>query len=76
MIDGDADALARHAESLVTIGGDFADTGERVHSTWQQLAPCYLAPEAGQLLAATGPAASSRSRGTRPCTPSTGPGRG
>ncbi|HZG90300.1 MAG TPA: polymorphic toxin type 30 domain-containing protein [Pseudonocardia sp.] len=55
VIDGDADALARHAESLVTIGGDFADTGERVHSTWQQLAPCYLAPEAGQLLAATGP---------------------
>jgi putative RNase toxin 30 of polymorphic toxin system len=53
VIDGDMDALARHAAELSTVGGDVADTGARVHSTWQGLAPVYDAPEDAQLLAAT-----------------------
>jgi hypothetical protein len=55
VIDGDMDALARHAGELVTVGADVADTGARVHSTWQQLAPVYEAPEVGRLLASTAP---------------------
>jgi hypothetical protein len=53
VIDGDMDALARHAGELVGVGGDVAGTGARVHATWQGLAPVYDAPEAGQLLLAT-----------------------
>lgn len=55
VIDSDVDALLAHAEELVGVGGDIADTGTRVHSTWQQMASVYDAPEVGQLLAATGP---------------------
>jgi len=38
-IPGDMDALAGHAASLSTVGGLFSATGERVNSTFQQLAP-------------------------------------
>lgn len=55
VIDGDMDALGRHAGELVTVGADVADTGARVHSTWQQLAAVYSAPEVGELLMSTGP---------------------
>ena len=54
-IPGDMDALAGHATALSGLGGSFASTGERVNTTWQQLAPVYDAPEVGRLLAATGP---------------------
>ena len=47
--------LAEHARALQGLGPDIADTGESVYRTWQGLAPGYDAPEAGQLLAATGP---------------------
>lgn len=49
------DALAGHARALSELGGQFAGTGERVHASWQGLAGVYEAPEAAQLLAATGP---------------------
>lgn len=54
-IPGDMQLLAEHARQLQRLGSDIADTGESVHSTWQGLAPVYDTPEAGQLLAATGP---------------------
>ncbi len=54
-IPGDMDVLAGHARAVSGLGGSFASTGERVNTTWQQLAPVYDAPEVGQLLAATGP---------------------
>lgn len=54
-IPGDMQVLAEHARQLQSLGSDIADTGESVHSTWQGLAPVYDTPEAGQLLAATGP---------------------
>jgi len=47
--------LAEQARALQGLGPDIADTGESVHRSWQGLAPGYDAPEAGQLLAATGP---------------------
>ncbi|MBQ6640845.1 MAG: HNH/ENDO VII family nuclease [Saccharopolyspora sp.] len=49
------DALSAHANGLRTAGTGFADTGADVHSTWQGLAPAYLAPESEQLLQATRP---------------------
>ncbi len=55
VINGDPDMLDEHATSLATTGAAFADTGARIHAGWQALAPVYLAPEAGDLLAATGP---------------------
>ncbi|MCO1653962.1 polymorphic toxin type 30 domain-containing protein [Pseudonocardia humida] len=55
MIDGDMDALARHAGELTAVSGDIADTGARVHTTWQRLAPVYDAPEVAQLLVSTAP---------------------
>jgi hypothetical protein len=55
VISGDMDALDRHAGDLVAVGGDIADTGSRVHTTWQGLTPVYDAPEVGQLLLATVP---------------------
>lgn len=54
-IDGDLDALASHAREISTVGVAFAGTGEQVHATWQGLSAVYDAPEAGQLVAATGP---------------------
>jgi uncharacterized protein YukE len=54
-IPGDMDALAHHASALRAAGGGFAGTGADVHATWQRLAPSYVAPESGQLLAATAP---------------------
>lgn len=54
-IAGDMDALAAHARELSAAGSAFADTGQRVHGTWQGLAAVYDAPETGQLLAGTGP---------------------
>ncbi len=54
-IPGDMQVLAEHARQLRSLGSEIADTGESVHGTWQGLAPAYDAPEAGQLLAATGP---------------------
>lgn len=54
-IDGDMTALAAHADSLRRTGIAVADTGARVDQTWQGLATVYVAPEAGRLLAATGP---------------------
>lgn len=54
-IPGDMQVLAEHARQLQSLGSEIADTGESVHGTWQGLAPAYDAPEAGQLLAATGP---------------------
>ncbi|MPZ64198.1 MAG: hypothetical protein GEU83_01275 [Pseudonocardiaceae bacterium] len=54
-IPGDIQVLAEHARELQRVGAEIADTGESVHSTWQGLAPVYDTPEAGQLLAATGP---------------------
>lgn len=54
-IPGDMQVLAEHARELQRVGAEIADTGESVHSTWQGLAPVYDTPEAGQLLAATGP---------------------
>src|SRR3712207_4766750 len=55
IIDGDMNALAQHAGDLMLVGAQFADTGERVHAGWQALGAYYQAPEADQLLAATGP---------------------
>jgi hypothetical protein len=54
-IDGDMAALTAHADGLTRTGIAIADTGERVHSTWQQLAAVYIAPEANELFAVTGP---------------------
>lgn len=54
-IPGDMDALAKDAADLTGVGGDFAETGQRVNATWQGLAGVYKAPEAGELLAATAP---------------------
>lgn len=55
IIEGDMDTLATHARALGGIGAAFADTGQRVHATWQGLAAVYEAPEVAQLLATTGP---------------------
>lgn len=49
--------LREHAQELQRVGRNFADTGQRVHQTWQGLGGVYDAPEVGQLLAATGPVA-------------------
>lgn len=54
-IDGDMAALAGHADAIAAAGAGFAETGAAVHSSWQGLAAVYIAPEAGELLAATGP---------------------
>ena len=54
-IPGDMELLAQHAGELSQVGPAFSMTGEQVNSTWQQLAGVYDAPEAGQLMAATGP---------------------
>lgn len=54
-IDGDMAALTAHADDLTRTGIAIADTGERVHTTWQQLAAVYVAPEANDLFAVTGP---------------------
>ncbi len=54
-IDGDMVALVAHADALTGTGIAIADIGARVHQTWQGLATVYIAPEADQLLAATGP---------------------
>lgn len=54
-IPGDMDVLAAHGESLRTVGSNLGWTSLAVDSTWQGLAPVYDAPEAWQLLAATGP---------------------
>jgi hypothetical protein len=54
-IPGDMDALSGHATTLRGVGSDFADTGQRINSTWQALSGVYHAPEVGQLLAATSP---------------------
>jgi hypothetical protein len=54
-IPGNMDALATHAQTIQATGGDFANTGQAVDSTWQGLAAAYKAPEAEQLFAATGP---------------------
>jgi hypothetical protein len=55
VIDGDMEALTIHATSLRTVGADVADTGARVHATWQALRTVYQAPEGEQLFAATLP---------------------
>ena len=54
-IPGDMTLLGQHANAITGVGTAFPDTGARVHTTWQGLAPHYLAPEADQLFAATGP---------------------
>jgi hypothetical protein len=54
-IPGDMNALTAHAGAIRAAGAAFAATGERIHTTWQALAAVYRAPEADQLLAATGP---------------------
>ena len=54
-IPGDMAALADHADAIRAAGVGFAATGEQIHATWQGLAAVYRAPEADQLLAATGP---------------------
>jgi hypothetical protein len=54
-IPGDMAALADHADAIRTAGAGFAETGERIHTTRQGLAAVDRAPEADQLLAATGP---------------------
>jgi hypothetical protein len=51
-IEGDMDALGEHARGISAFGVAFADTGARLHATWQQLAAVYHAPEADQLLLA------------------------
>lgn len=56
-VPGDLDALAAHAAALQATGAGFADTGARVHATFQGLAPHYAAPEAGLLFATTQPVA-------------------
>jgi hypothetical protein len=57
VIAGDMDVLAGHAATLSWVGTAFGETGARVHAVWQGLGAVYVAPEAGQLLAATGPVA-------------------
>src|SRR5690242_20229569 len=57
-IDGDMAELAEHADRLDIAGYEIADTGTRIHRTWQGLGAVYDAPEADQLFAATGPVAS------------------
>jgi Bacterial toxin 30 len=54
-IEGDMDVLAAHARTLDRVGTEFADTGARIHSTWQGLGAVYSAPEAAELLMATAP---------------------
>lgn len=46
--------LAADVRALRAAGAGFRDTGARVHGTWQGLAGCYEAPEAVDLLTATG----------------------
>ena len=57
-IEGDMAELAHHANAIAAAGRGFADTGEQVHATWQGLGAVYVAPEAPDLFAATGPVAS------------------
>lgn len=57
VIAGDMASLREHAMMIAVAGTGYIDTGERVHNTWQGLRPHYVAPEAGQLMAATGPVA-------------------
>jgi hypothetical protein len=57
VIAGNMASLREHAMMIAVAGTGYIDTGERVHTTWQDLRPHYLAPEAGQLMAATGPVA-------------------
>lgn len=54
-IPGDPDQLLAHAAGLRVTGPALAQTGSDVHSTWQGLVPHYVAPEAGNLFAATLP---------------------
>lgn len=54
-IDGDMTALAAHADAIERTGFAVTETGATVHQIWQELAGVYRAPEADQLLAATGP---------------------
>jgi hypothetical protein len=54
-IPGNMAVLRGHAAAITGLGTAFPDTGRRVHSTWQGLAPHYIAPESAQLFAATGP---------------------
>lgn len=54
-IDGDMAALAGHADAIARAGAGFEETGSAVHRRWQGLASVYIAPEASELLAATGP---------------------
>lgn len=53
-IPGDMDALAAHAAALSAVGASFPGTGQRVHSTFQQLA--------GVLFRAGGGAVAGRDR--------------
>jgi hypothetical protein len=54
-IPGDMAELTSHAYQLTRTGAAIATTGAAVHQGWQTLAAVYRAPEADQLLAATGP---------------------
>lgn len=54
-ITGDVEVVATQGAILRTQGRAFAATGTDVDSTWQGLAAVYVAPEAAQLFAATGP---------------------
>ena len=58
-IDGDMEALAGHADAIAAAGTGFAESGAAVRSSWQGLASVYIAPEAGELLAATVPIVSA-----------------
>jgi Bacterial EndoU nuclease len=56
-IDGDMAALAVHADRIAAAGAGIERVGGEVHRRWQGLAAVYVAPETGELLAATGPVA-------------------
>lgn len=49
-IDGDTAARAGHANAIPT--GGAGSVGSAVHNAWQGVAPFYVAPEAGEPLAA------------------------
>lgn len=54
-VGGDLEAVTAAGGRLKSQGRAVSDTGADVHSTWQRLASVYVAPETGDLLAATAP---------------------
>lgn len=52
---GDMGAVSAGADTMTSGAGQFTTQGQQVHTTWQAIGAYYVAPESGQLLAATAP---------------------